>query len=118
MDVDKSTKNLKVDQLITFLIFILALVIFSLAWDYSLGKNSRMHLVDGVSTVGAERILKGEMPYRDFWTMYAPGHFYLLALLFGIFGTDLMVEVMAASVVSAAGVSACYWTARSLTENR
>lgn len=118
MVVDKSSVNLKLDLLTMVVIFILALAVFSLSWEYSLGKNSGMHLVDGVSTVGAERLLQGEIPYRDFWTMYAPGHFYLLALLFGIFGTNLMVEVMAASVVSAAGVSACYWAARGLTGKR
>lgn len=110
--------NVKRDIFISLSIFFLALLIFSPSWKFSLGESSGMHLIDGVSSVGAQRILRGEMPYRDFWTMYAPGHFYLLALVFSLFGTQLMVEVVAASVVSAAGVSACYWTARGLTDNR
>lgn len=43
---------------------------------------------DGILAFGAERILQGDMPYRDFWTMYAPGQFYVLAGLFAIFGTE------------------------------
>jgi len=35
----------------------------------------------------ALRILDGEVPYRDFWSMYAPGHFYLTAIVFKVFGT-------------------------------
>ena len=29
-------------------------------------------LPSGKLVVGATRILEGEIPYRDFWTMYAP----------------------------------------------
>ena len=34
--------------------------------------------------VNAERIRHGELPYRDFWTMYGPGYFYALAALFSV----------------------------------
>lgn len=47
---------------------------------------------EGVAVYGAERILRGEVPYRDFWTLYAPAHLYLLAALFELFGTHLVVE--------------------------
>src|SRR5262245_48132784 len=46
---------------------------------------------EGIPAVGAQRILHGELPYRDFWTMYAPGSFYLLAALFKLFGSHLTV---------------------------
>src|SRR4029434_508065 len=65
-------------------------------------------LPHGKIVVGAERILEGEIPYRDFWTMYAPGQFYLLALMFKIFGTHLLVEVIATSIVCAAAACVCY----------
>ncbi len=69
----------------------------------------------GVSTVGAERILHGEVPYRDFWTMYAPGHFYLLAGIFYLFGTSLAIEAIAAAVLTALSVVACYSLIRLIT---
>jgi len=52
--------------------------------------------------------LNSEIFYRDFWQMYAPGQFYLVALLFKIFGTHLLVELIAASIVCAAAASICY----------
>ena len=40
--------------------------------------------------VGAERILKGHIIYKDFWTLYPPGQFYTVALLFKMFGTSVL----------------------------
>ena len=39
---------------------------------------------EGLVLVNAERIRHGELPYRDFWTMYGPGYFYALAALFSV----------------------------------
>ncbi|MCZ6485440.1 MAG: glycosyltransferase family 39 protein, partial [Acidobacteria bacterium] len=47
---------------------------------------------EGIVVYAAERILKGEIPYRDFWGIYPPGQFYTLALAFKLFGTSLLVE--------------------------
>lgn len=35
---------------------------------------------------GALRVLHGQLPYRDFYTLYGPGQFYVLAGLFRVFG--------------------------------
>ena len=66
----------------------------------------------GKSVVGAERVLAGDVIYRDFWTMYAPGHFYVLAGLFSVWGVHLKVSVIAASVTCAATAGLCYRMAR------
>lgn len=50
---------------------------------------------------GAERILHGEVPYRDFFSFYTPGSFYLLALLFRIFGDSFSVARTSLAVVGA-----------------
>ncbi|MEO9190559.1 MAG: hypothetical protein ABI224_11265 [Acetobacteraceae bacterium] len=47
---------------------------------------------EGLVLVGADRVLRGDLPYRDFWTMYGPGSFYVLASLFGLFGEFALVE--------------------------
>ena len=89
------------ELLITVGLFVAAVGLFSLGWFYDLDR-------EGISTVGAERVLNGEIPYRDFWTMYAPGQFYLLALIFKIVGNHLLVEVIATSIVCAAAACVCY----------
>jgi hypothetical protein len=85
--------------------------LYSLSWFYD-------PLIAGVGTDGAERVLAGEIPHRDFWTMYAPGQFYLLAVLFRIFGTHLLVEVVAASVLCTAAACVCYWLVMNLGGRR
>jgi len=46
---------------------------------------------EGLICYGAERVLGGDLPYRDFWTAYGPGQYYLLAGVFKVFGTNLLV---------------------------
>jgi len=46
---------------------------------------------EGLICYGAERVLGGDLPYRDFWTVYGPGQYYLLAGIFKVFGTSLLV---------------------------
>jgi hypothetical protein len=81
-------------------LFLVIVGLYSLTWFQGLRVS--------VSAISAERVLRGAIPYRDFWTMYAPGHFYLLALLFQIFGRHLLVDTVAASVVCAAAGGLCY----------
>src|SRR6266851_2684491 len=38
----------------------------------------------------SQRVLDGQLPYRDFTTYYTPGVFYLFALAFKLFGTNLL----------------------------
>jgi hypothetical protein len=47
---------------------------------------------EGLVLVGADRVLHGEIPYRDFWTLYGPGSYYLLAGLYSLFGEFALVE--------------------------
>jgi hypothetical protein len=56
---------------------------------------------DGKAINNAIRILDGDVPYRDFWSMYAPGHFYLVALLFKLFGLHVWVPGIARLVLVA-----------------
>ncbi len=46
---------------------------------------------EGFSLVGAERLLRGQVPYRDFFAFYTLGSFYQTALLFKVFGDSLIV---------------------------
>jgi hypothetical protein len=46
---------------------------------------------EGIALQGAIRILEGQVLYRDFFAFYTPGSFYLLALLFKVFGPSYVV---------------------------
>jgi hypothetical protein len=88
------------DGVIVLALFLVSLLLYSLKWPFL--------SMEGATSAGAIRILDGQIPYRDFWTVYAPGSFYLHALLLNLFGMHLRVEVIAASVISALGVSSCF----------
>src|SRR5579864_1234053 len=46
---------------------------------------------EGIVLQGAERVLHGQVPYRDFFSFYTPGSFYFLALWFRIFGDSFIM---------------------------
>jgi Dolichyl-phosphate-mannose-protein mannosyltransferase len=47
---------------------------------------------EGVVLVNAKHVLQGNLPYSDFWTMYAPGQFYMLAGWFSVFPETVISE--------------------------
>lgn len=47
---------------------------------------------EAVPLVAADRMLRGELPYRDFWAVYPPGQFVTLVALFKLFGASVMTE--------------------------
>jgi hypothetical protein len=73
---------------------------------------------EGYSVFGAVRIMQGEVPYRDFWVIYPPGQFYVLAALFSVFGPSIPVERLYDVAVRVALGVAAYVLARQLTKPR
>ena len=56
---------------------------------------------EGIVLQGAERILAGQIPYRDFFSFYTPGSYYLLAGLFRVFGDSFAVARISLALVGA-----------------
>lgn len=73
---------------------------------------------NGKTMNNALRILAGDVPYRDFWTMYAPGSFYLSALLLKLFGTHVWVLGVAAQVLVAIDAAVLFVIGRRLGLSR
>ncbi len=68
-----------------------ALFVFGF-WFLTLQLKSGANFYDeGLILLNAERITLGELPYRDFWTLYSPGYFYLLAGVFELAGPNMLV---------------------------
>jgi hypothetical protein len=44
---------------------------------------------EGMIAAGAERILRGQIPYRDFFSELGPGSYYLQAAIFHLFGISV-----------------------------
>ena len=61
---------------------------------------------------GADRVLHGDIPYRDFWSIYGPGAYYALAGIFRIFGETAFVGRLADVVVKTAIVAMAYLIVR------
>ncbi len=39
---------------------------------------------------GSTRVLNGDIPYKDFWAIYPPGQFYIVAAIIKLFGANLI----------------------------
>lgn len=72
---------------------------------------------EGIQLYGAVRIMAGELPYRDLWTIYPPGALYLLAGLFKLFGVQLIVERHAWVLLKAIIALLVFAIARRLTRS-
>lgn len=53
---------------------------------------------EGFIASGAMLILRGELPMRDFFVIYGPGQYYAQALLYALFGEDLLVSRIAHAI--------------------
>ncbi|RME43379.1 MAG: hypothetical protein D6795_19555 [Deltaproteobacteria bacterium] len=89
-------------------------VLFSLVLDLPAFRYGISLLDEGFLLDPVMRILAGEVPYRDFYHFYAPGRFYLCALLFSIFGADLLVSRLLWVFLHAVLVYLIYRSARRL----
>ena len=71
----------------------IALVLFagSLLYLCAFYRHTTFDGDEGTILQGAQRILQGQVLYRDFFSFYAPGSFYWMALLFKIFGSSILV---------------------------
>lgn len=80
---------------ISFLVFVALTVLFLVTSKYWIGEYD-----EGLILTGAFRILNGEIPSRDFYVIYGPGQFYILAGLFKIFGVNLLTARIYDSAVN------------------
>jgi len=84
------------DRHIAALIFIASFI-----YLYLLRRYTNMEPDEGIILQGAERILHGQTPYRDFFSFYTPGSYYLTAATLRFLGDSLAT----ARTVLAAGAS-------------
>ncbi len=70
-----------------FFVFLASFLFILLSWN-----KYWVPLDEGIIVVGAEMVLAGEIPYKDFFlVMYPPGQIFVLALLYKVFGISLEI---------------------------
>jgi hypothetical protein len=79
--------NMKKNILLLILLFIVAEIFYLPIMNIGLSPYD-----EGLILVGAERVLKGQIPYKDFSSAYPPGQYYTIAALFDMFGTSVTTE--------------------------
>src|SRR5437016_4920787 len=67
---------------------------------------------EGIILQGAQRILRGEVLYRDFFSFFTPGSYYFVALIFKIFGSSIIVARTALVLIGATFSVITYLLAR------
>src|SRR5215472_12274296 len=77
------------------------LFIVSLAYLCIFLHRTSLEPDEGIVLQGAERVLRGELPYRDFFTFYTPGSFYLIAFIFRVFGDSLVMARVSLAISGA-----------------
>ncbi|HVP58382.1 MAG TPA: glycosyltransferase family 39 protein, partial [bacterium] len=97
---------------VTLLIVLGALIYFASFMRYGLAYDEG-YLLDSV-----ERILDGQVIYRDFHHTYAPGSFYLVAALFRAFGQNILVERWVFVVLEALKCGLAFLIVRTVTRSR
>jgi len=67
---------------------------------------------EGTLVYGAQRVLEGDLPYRDFFEVMGPASFYWLGLFFKLFGTHIWVARGLLLFTGLAMVLLIYWMTR------
>lgn len=77
---------MKKTYILAFSIFILSILYYSIYLKYGISLSDEGYIINGVL-----RVMQGKLCGKDFHA-YAPGRYYLIALFFKLFGTNLIIE--------------------------
>jgi len=99
-------------------------IIFTIACTIALlylfaGFNYELNIYDeAVGIYGAQRILNGDIPYLDFWTIYSPGYFYILSSVLYVLGNSILVERIFSILVMFINLILIYSLSEKLTNKK
>jgi len=90
----------------------LSIFVLSLLYLCVLRRHSGVDRDEGIILQGAQRILDGQVLYRDFFSFYTPGSYYFFALIFRVFGDSYAVAHTALATFGAVFSPITYLLAR------
>jgi len=73
---------------------------------------------EAILLVGGERVLHGDVPFRDFYALYPPGQYYVVAGLLGAFGRSVLTLRIYCIVVRALIALLVFLVSRRLVSRR
>ena len=73
---------------------------------------------EGIVLYGGARVAAGDIPYRDFFTLYGPAQFWAIGAAFRVFGTAVLGARLYVAVILAAVTGCAYFLAARLTSCR
>lgn len=100
------------DLLKNLLIAAVVLMLATLLYGSVYNRETTLSYSIGYNLYAAERVLLGDVPYRDFHTLYPPGTLYLNALLFELLGVKLHTALIGVLVFKVLTVLTLYLCAR------
>src|SRR5215813_1240605 len=107
-NLKSSLSRLKLSEcFIAVSLFVVSLLYLSLFRRYTF-----LDPDEGIILQGAQRILDGQVLYRDFFSFFTPGSYYFNALLFRSFGNTFLVARTAVALIGAALAVLTYVLAR------
>ena len=90
-------------------LFALAILVITAAlFGWLFNRESVLNYSIGYNLYGAERVLDGETPYRDFHTLYPPATLYFNAAVFKLFGISLYIALFGVFVFKVLTTFALY----------
>lgn len=88
-------------------VLVLAFIVIA-ALSLAFGRPVLNAYDEGLILYGASRVVSGDLPYRDFWSLYGPGSFYVLAGLDYLLGESVLTGRVFDAVVRATVVLLVY----------
>ena len=108
-DVQAGRTNRRGDAAVLLAIVAATAILYGLVFN----RETTLSYSIGYNLYGAERVLEGEIPYRDFHTLYPPATLYVNAALFKYAGVYLMTALAGVLVFKVLTIVTIYCCARS-----
>lgn len=81
-------------EILKYLIYAIGFIYLLISFNYGINIYD-----EGLVLVGGMRVLSGDLPYSDFWTIYAPGTYYISAFI-QLFTTQIWLHKFIAVIIA------------------